>query len=66
MLLAGLAAVAVVAAPAADARRTCHDTGGSTICQTNGSVSVKAIPTTTAPPAIMPMMPWLGMPGRRR
>jgi hypothetical protein len=66
MLLAGLAAAAVVAAPAADARRTCHETGGSTICQTNGSVSIKAVPQTTAPPAIMPMNPWIGGPGRRR
>lgn len=66
MLLAGLAAVAVVVAPGADARRTCHETGGATLCQTNGSVSIKAVPQTTAPPAIMPMNPWIGMPGRRR
>jgi len=66
MLLAGLAAVTVMEAPGADARRTCHDTGGATVCQTNGSVSVKAVPQTTAPPAIMPMNPWLGAPGRRR
>jgi hypothetical protein len=66
VLLAGLAVVAGVAAPAASARPTCQDTATKTICQTNGSVSIKARPGTTAPPANQPVFPWLGMPGARR
>ena len=66
VLLAGLAVVAGVAAPAASARPTCQDTATTTICQTSGSVSIKARPGTTAPPANLPVFPWLGMPGARR
>ncbi|MFM8597407.1 MAG: hypothetical protein ACKOB8_00075 [Mycobacterium sp.] len=65
LLVAGLLAAAVAVAPAADARPTCQSAGVKTICQTNGSVSIKARPGTTAPPANLPVFPWLGMPGAR-
>lgn len=66
LLIAGLAVAAFVAAPVAQARPTCQDAGVKTICQTNGSVSIKARPGTTAPPANQPVFPWLGAPGARR
>lgn len=66
LLVAGLAVAAFVAAPAADARPTCQDTNTKTICQTNGSVSIKARPGTLAPPGNQIAIPWLGMPGARR
>ncbi len=66
MLIAGLAVAAGIAAPAADARPTCQSTDFKTICQTNGSVSIKARPGTVAPPANMPHIPWLGAAGNRR
>lgn len=66
LVVAGLAVAAVVAAPAAQARPTCQQTDFKSICQTNGSVSIKARPGTVAPPANMPMIPWLGAPGARR
>ena len=66
LVLAGVAVAAVVAAPAANARPTCQQTDFKSICQTNGSVSIKARPGTTAPPANIPVFPWLGMPGARR
>ncbi|MDH6198904.1 hypothetical protein M2272_005568 [Mycobacterium frederiksbergense] len=66
LLMATLAAVSTVSAPVAGARPTCQDTATKTICQTNGSVSIKARPGTTAPPANLPVIPWLGMPGGRR
>ena len=66
LLIAGLAVAAFVAAPAAQARPSCQDAGVKTVCQTNGSVSIKARPGTTAPPANQPVFPWLGMPGARR
>ena len=64
-LMAGLVVAAGFSAPVAGARPTCQDTATKTICQTNGSVSIKARPGTTAPPANLPVFPWLGMPGRR-
>ena len=66
LVLAGVAVAAVIAAPAAQARPTCQQTDFKSICQTNGSVSIKARPGTTAPPANIPVFPWLGMPGARR
>lgn len=66
ILLSGAAVAAVLAAPTAQARPTCQQTDFKSICQTNGSVSIKARPGTTAPPANMPMIPWLGAPGARR
>ncbi len=65
-LVAGVAVVMGISAPVASARPTCQDTNTKTICQTNGSVSIKARPGTTAPPANQPVFPWLGMPGARR
>ena len=65
-LMTGIAVAALVVAPAANARPTCQDTATTTVCQTNGSVSIKARPGTTAPPANLPVFPWLGMPGARR
>ena len=66
LVFAGLVVVGGIAAPAADARPSCHSSDFQTVCQTNGSVSIKARPGTVAPPANMPHIPWLGQPGRRR
>lgn len=66
LLVAGVAVIAGIAVPAADARPTCQSSDFQTVCQTNGSVSIKARPGTVAPPANMPHIPWLGQPGRRR
>ena len=66
LVVAGLAVAAVVSVPAAQARPTCQQTDFKSICQTNGSVSIKARPGTVAPPANQPMIPWLGAPGGRR
>ena len=66
VVVAGVAVAAVLVAPGAQARPTCQDAGVKTICQTNGSVSIKARPGTLAPPANIPVFPWLGMPGARR
>lgn len=64
LVLAGLTVAAGVAAPSAVARPTCQSTDFKSICQTNGSVSIKARPGTVAPPGNMPHIPWFG-PGRR-
>ena len=64
--MVSLVAASLAVAPVADARPTCQQAGVKTICQTNGSVSIKARPGTLAPPANQPMIPWLGMPGARR
>ena len=66
LLIAGVAVAAGVSAPIADARPTCQSTDFKSICQTNGSVSIKARPGTVAPPANIPHIPWIGGPGRRR
>lgn len=66
LVVAGLMVAAALAAPAADARPTCQSSDFQTVCQTNGSVSIKARPGTVAPPANQPHIPWLGQPGRRR
>ncbi len=31
------------------ARQTCHDAGSHVMCETSGSVSIKAVPQTRAP-----------------
>lgn len=62
LVLAGLTVAAGVSAPVALARPTCQQTDFKSICQTNGSVSIKARPGTVAPPANMPHMPFLGSP----
>ncbi len=48
--MAGLAVVAVVVAPTVDARPNCDQTNSTTVCQTNGSVSIKANPGTVSSP----------------
>ncbi|ANW65060.1 hypothetical protein BCA37_16975 [Mycobacterium sp. djl-10] len=46
-------AVALVAsAPVAQARQTCRETSSHVRCETNGSVSIKAVPTTRATPPV--------------
>ena len=57
LLMAVVAVVAVVSAPPANARPYCHlelerpanRTGGTTICQTDGRVSIKTRPGITTP-----------------
>lgn len=65
LMLAGVAVAAGVVAPVALARPTCQSTDFKSICQTNGSVSIKARPGTVAPPANIPHMPFIGGRGRR-
>jgi hypothetical protein len=66
LFMAAVTAVTVIAAPVADARPTCQSTHTTTICQTNGSVSIKSRPGTVAPPGNMPHVPWFGARGGRR
>ena len=66
LVMAGLLVLTSVAIPAADARPTCQNTDSKTVCQTNGSVSIKARPAEIAAPVNHPHVPWLGQPGRRR
>ena len=66
LFMVGVTAVSLINAPVADARPTCQSTDTMSICQTNGSVSIKARPGTVAPPGNMPHIPWFGVPGRRR
>ncbi|MFN8072116.1 MAG: hypothetical protein U0R66_09995 [Mycobacterium sp.] len=66
LFMAGVSALTMFTAPVADARPTCQSTDFKTICQTNGSVSIKARPGTVAPPGNMPHVPWFGVRGRRR
>ncbi len=49
MLAVSTVAVQLISAPAAVAQSTCQDAGSHIRCQTNGSVSIKAVPTTLAP-----------------
>lgn len=66
LVMAGLVVASCVAMPSAGARPNCQSSDFQTVCQTNGSVSIKARPGTVAPPANMPHIPWLGQAGRRR
>lgn len=66
LVMAGVLAVTLLTPPTADARPTCQSTDFKTICQTNGSVSIKARPGTVAPPGNMPHIPWFGIRGGRR
>ena len=50
LAMVSLAVVAGVFAPAADALPTCQDSGTTSTCRTNGSVSIKAQPGTVASP----------------
>lgn len=63
--IAALVGASLITAPAASARPTCQSSPETTICQTNGSTSIKVRPGTTAPSANQPFIPWLGFPGRR-
>jgi hypothetical protein len=65
LLMAGVMALTLIAAPVADARPTCQSTPTMSICQTNGSTSIKARPGTVAPPGNMPHMPFWGVRRRR-
>lgn len=58
-LIVCVVAAAIVSAPVAEARQTCHDAGSHVRCETNGSVSIKAVPTTRAP------QPWQVWPSNR-
>ena len=51
VLLVGVIAASLISAPIAEARQTGHDAGGVVRCETNGSVSIKTVPTTRAPQA---------------
>jgi hypothetical protein len=66
LLMVAVMAVTLMAAPVADARPTCQSTHTMSICQTNGSTSIKARPGTVAPPGNLPHMPFWGVRGRRR
>ena len=54
-----------ISAPIAGARPSCQNTDFKSVCQTRGSVSIKARPGTVAPPGNMPHIPWIGAPGGR-
>lgn len=49
LLTASVVVGALISAPVASAQPTCQDAGTVTRCQTNGSVSIKAVPGTRAP-----------------
>lgn len=51
VLLVGVIVASLISAPVADARQTCHEAGSVVRCETNGSVSIKAVPTQRAPHA---------------
>ena len=66
VVMVGMTVAEVVTPSVAYARPTCQSTHTMTICQTNGSTSIKARPGTVAPPGNLPHMPWFGVRGRRR
>lgn len=66
LFVAGVMGLGLVSAPVADARPTRQSTNSMTICETSGSVSIKARPGTVAPPGNMPHIPWGWGWGRRR
>ena len=49
VLLVGLVAASLLSAPLAGARQTCQDAGSHIRCETNGSVSIKAVPDDAGP-----------------
>jgi len=49
LMMTNIAAAQLISAPVAGAQPTCQDAGSHVRCQTNGSVSIKAVPTTLAP-----------------
>lgn len=58
VLLVGVVAAALISAPVAQARQTCQDAGSHIRCETNGSVSIKAVPNTRAPQNSRPGIGW--------
>ena len=48
VVLIGLLAAAGISAPVAQARTTCEDQVSRTVCQSEGSVSIKSTPETRA------------------
>jgi hypothetical protein len=66
LFVVALLAVEVIVPPVAGARPTCQSTPSKTICETNGSVSIKARPSTVAPPGNLPHVFWFPGPRRRR
>jgi hypothetical protein len=58
MAMASVAVAAMVSAPVATALPNCQTAGDTTQCRTNGSVSIKTRPGSTAPPANQPQIPW--------
>lgn len=58
LLIAGGVLAMVIAAPTAQARPTCQELVDTTICETKGSVSIKAEPGTTAAPPAAPAIPF--------
>ena len=63
LVMAGMAVMVGVLAPAADALPNCQSSGTTSTCRTNGSVSIKAQPGTVAPPANQPGIRWRRGPG---
>lgn len=49
MLMMSAFAALAVSAPTASAQATCQEVGTLVRCETNGSVSIKAVPGTRAP-----------------
>ncbi|MFN8226683.1 MAG: hypothetical protein U0R18_08195 [Mycobacterium sp.] len=49
ILATSVVAAPLISSPVAGAQPTCQDAGSHIRCQTNGSVSIKAVPTTLAP-----------------
>ena len=49
VLMTSVLAALVISAPSASAQATCQEAGSLVRCETNGSVSIKAVPGTRAP-----------------
>lgn len=49
VVVAPLISAPLISTPTASAQPTCQEAGTITRCQTNGSVSIKAVPGTRAP-----------------
>jgi hypothetical protein len=49
LLSAGVVVASLILVPTAGAMPTCQDAGGTVRCETNGSVSIKAVPQSRAP-----------------
>lgn len=59
LLMAGLAVVAVVVAPTADARPNCNQTNRTEVCETDGHASIKTAPGTVSnPTGARGQIPW--------